>query len=66
MKNIEIVKSIVYEGSMTAVGGDFVDERVYDRRGRGYVPSPNIKLLLISDEELAQRIKEFQKKQKTD
>jgi len=51
MREVKGNKFIVYATS-TAAGVDFADEKTYDPRG--YVPKPNIKLLLISDEELAQ------------
>lgn len=43
-KNITplILEIIEYSGAgMTGIGGDFIDERIYDRRGRGYVPGPS-------------------------
>jgi hypothetical protein len=49
-KKYEIITHIFHT---SGVGGDFVDEKTYDPRG--YVPRPNIELLL-------QRTKEFQKK----
>jgi len=54
---------ITHRVGNTPAGGNFIDKK-YDPRGD--IPSPNAEFLLISDEELARRIKEFQKKQKID
>jgi hypothetical protein len=62
-RNTVDTRRVILDLEMTSVGGDFIDKRMYDRRG--YVPSPSIESFHLEDKNYIFRLMKKNRKKKS-